>query len=75
MKPATIGSRFQVVIPRVVRKKLGLVPMSKVLVQAQGNSVLMTPIPENGWRGIGKDLATEEDPTDYVKRLRREWEK
>ena len=33
-----------------------------------------SPLPEEGWRGIGRDMADGSDATDYVRKLRSEWE-
>lgn len=73
MTIATIGSRYQVVIPRQVRTRLKLKPKSKVHVEAQGDHVVIYPIGETRCRGIGRDLADGTDAADYVKRLREEW--
>ena len=73
MTEATVGSRYQVVIPKQERKRLKLRPGSKVEVQAEKDHLLIYPIGGQSWRGIGKDIADGVDATDYVKRLREEW--
>lgn len=75
MTQATIGSRYQVVIPRRERERLGLKPHSKVEVQVRGDDIVMHPVGGSGWRGIGKDLADGKDAADYVRELRAEWGK
>jgi AbrB family looped-hinge helix DNA binding protein len=73
MTTATIGSKYQVVIPSRERKLLGLKPHSKVLVEAMNDFIIVRPYRKK-LRGIGKALANGQDATDYVKKLRKEWE-
>ena len=75
MTTATIGERYQVVIPRREREKLGLRPHSKVRVEAREDCIVIYPMPGGGWRGIGKRVADGGDATDYVARLRAGWAK
>lgn len=74
MTIATIGKRYQVVIPLKERKKLNIKPNSKVEVTAENDKLVIYPILPASFRGIGRDLSDEIDATDYVKKLRREWE-
>jgi len=73
MKFATIGSRFQVVIPKEERKRLKLKPHTKVAIEAREDHLVLFPVPDGGLRGLGKELTDGTDAGDYVKRLRREW--
>lgn len=73
MTQATIGARYQVVIPKNERKRLRLKPGAKVEVQAENDRIVIYPAAAKSWRGIGKELAGNEDALDYVKRLREEW--
>jgi len=73
MKFATIGSRFQVVIPKEERERLKLKPNTKVAIEAREGHLVLFPVRDGGWRGLGKELADGTDAGDYVKRLRREW--
>lgn len=74
MSTATIGTRYQVVIPKRVREQIGLRPHTKVAVDVSDGAVVIRPLPEDGWRGAGRELADGTDATDYVKKLRAEWE-
>lgn len=74
MTIATVGKRYQVVIPLRERNKLNIRPNSKVEVTAEGDKLVIYPISPGSFRGIGRDLSDEIDATDYVKKLRREWE-
>jgi AbrB family looped-hinge helix DNA binding protein len=73
MTIATIGKRYQVVIPLKERKKLNIKPNSKVEVTAENDKLVIYPISPASFRGIGRDLSDDIDATDYVKKLRREW--
>jgi AbrB family looped-hinge helix DNA binding protein len=73
MTEATIGARYQVVIPKNERRRLRLKPGAKVEVQAENDRIVIYPAATKGWRGIGKDIADNGDASDYVKRLREEW--
>jgi AbrB family looped-hinge helix DNA binding protein len=73
MTEATIGARYQVVIPKNERRRLKLKPGSKVDVQAEKDRIVIYPAATKSWRGIGKDIADDGDVSDYVKRLREEW--
>ena len=74
MSTATIGTRYQVVIPKREREQLGLRPHAKVVVEISDGAVVIRPLPDGDWRGVGRDLADGTDATDYVKKLRAEWE-
>ena len=74
MTIATVGKRYQVVIPLKERKKLNIKPNSKVEVTAENDKLVIYPILPASFRGIGRDLSDDIDATDYVKKLRREWE-
>ena len=73
MNTATIGSRFQVVIPKEERERLDLKPNSFVNVEARDDCIMIFPVNFTRLRGLGRELATSEDAVDYVKQLRSEW--
>jgi AbrB family looped-hinge helix DNA binding protein len=73
MTIATVGKRYQVVIPLKERKKLNLRPNSKVEVTIEDDKLVIYPISVESFRGIGRNLSDGNDATDYVKKLRREW--
>ena len=43
MTTTTLSSKGQVVLPRLVRNKLHLMPGAKLLCEIQGDSVILTP--------------------------------
>ena len=73
MTTATVGARYQVVIPRKERNRMGLKPHSKVSVESRGDCLVIYPVRADAFRGIGHELRDGTDATDYVRRLRQEW--
>ena len=73
MTTATVGARYQVVIPRKERDRMGLKPHSKVSVESRGDCLVIYPAKADALRGIGHDLRDGVDASDYVKQLRQEW--
>jgi AbrB family looped-hinge helix DNA binding protein len=74
MTQATVGKRYQVVIPLKERKKLGIKPNTRVDVVADGDRLIIYPLLPSKLRGIGRKTADGTDATDYVSKLRKEWE-
>jgi AbrB family looped-hinge helix DNA binding protein len=75
MTQATVGKRYQVVIPLKERKKLNIRPNIKVEVVVEGDRLVIYPLSPSHLRGIGREAADGGDPMDYVRKLRSEWEK
>lgn len=75
MSRATVGKRYQVVIPLKEREKLEIKPNTKVEVLAEDDRLIIYPLLPSRLKGIGRAIADGKDATDYVARLRREWEK
>ncbi|MFA7173627.1 MAG: AbrB/MazE/SpoVT family DNA-binding domain-containing protein [Kiritimatiellia bacterium] len=73
MNSAMIGSRFQVVIPKEARERFGLKPNTRVNIEAREEGIMIFLVKCSNLRGLGKELANDEDASDYVKRLRSEW--
>ena len=73
MITATIGSRFQVVIPKEERERLNLKPNTLVNVEARDDCIMLFPLNCTRLRGLGSELANGEDAGDYIKQLRSEW--
>jgi AbrB family looped-hinge helix DNA binding protein len=74
MTTATIGTRYQVVIPKRVRQAFTIRPNSRVTIEAREDCIVLYPENTMRLRGLGAVLADNTDATDYVKRLRAEWE-
>jgi len=75
MSKATVGKRYQVVIPLKERQKLNIKPNTRVEVVVDEDRLIIYPLSPAHLRGIGRRAANQEDPTDYVSRLRSEWER
>ena len=72
-----VGPKYQVVIPKELRKKLGIKPKDKVLVEEIEGMVIVIPKPRSftGFlKGLGKEVWEEEDATEYVRRERKYWD-
>lgn len=72
-----VGPKYQVVIPKELRKKLGIKPSDKVLVEEIEGVVIVIPRPKsftNFLKGLGKEVWKGEDATDYVRRERKSWD-
>ena len=66
MRMVTISPKFQVVIPKDVREKLGLRPGEKLCVMVTEGHVRLVPVLETGklrglCRGIDTKIEREED--------------
>lgn len=69
MEAVTISPKFQVVIPKSIRKQLNLVPGQKVQALAYGDRIEFLPVrPASELRGIlrGLDTSLERDREDRV---------
>ena len=73
MTHATVGKRYQLVIPRAERERLRIRPHSTVSVHAEGDRIVIYPVAAGSRRGIGRELVCEPDAKDYVRKLRAEW--
>jgi len=73
-----LSSRHQVVIPKKVRKRLGLHAGDQLVVEVEGEKVVLHPRPKNYTNymlGLGKEVWREIDATEYVRKERESWEK
>lgn len=61
----TISPKFQVVIPRDIRRRLNLHPGQRVHVMARGDSVVFVPVvPIEELRGLLHGIDTNVEPED-----------
>ena len=59
MAAVTVSPKFQVVIPKEIRKKFGLLPGQKIQVVVYGNRIELIPvIPAKRMRGFLKGIDT-----------------
>lgn len=78
MQIVTVGSKYQIVIPKEVRKQLkGITPGAKVAISASKNKLEVVPKQDN-WvertRGIMKNAWQDLDPAAEIDKMRDEWE-
>jgi AbrB family looped-hinge helix DNA binding protein len=60
MAQATISAKFQVVIPKEIRREVRLVPGQKVQVFAKNGHIILVPVrPLSELRGFVKGIPTE----------------
>jgi AbrB family looped-hinge helix DNA binding protein len=80
MQQVMVGSKYQIVIPKEVRKKIkGLKQGSKVIVGSVDQQTITVKKVEKSWlertRGMMKDAWKGIDTTKYLEDLRNEWNK
>lgn len=80
MQLVTVGTKYQIVIPKEARKKLkGLKPGNKVSVYVKAdNTISIKPEPKSWveqYGGIAKEAWKGIDTTKYLEKLRNEWER
>lgn len=76
----TVGPKYQIVIPKEVRKKIkGLRPGSKVVVKTTDQHTITVKAEPLDWvsktRGIAKEAWKGIDTTKYLDDLRNEWDR
>lgn len=79
MQLVTVGTKYQIVIPKEVRKKIkGIKPGAKVVVYPNGKNTVTIKAEEKSWvertRGIAKDAWKDIDPIKELEKMRDEWE-
>lgn len=75
---ATLSSKYQVVIPREIRKALHLEPGDQLIVESAGRKVIMRPKPRNYttyMRGLHKEVWKGVEASEYIRKERNAWEK
>lgn len=79
MQQVTVGTKYQIVIPKEVRKRIkGIKPGAKVSVYPNGKNTVTIKAEEKSWvertRGIAKNAWKDIDTTKYLEDLRNEWD-
>ena len=73
-----IGRKYQVVIPRDVRKRLALHEGDEMIYENTSNGVFIYPKPANPvafMRGLGAGLWKDEDINAYLDKERESWDR
>lgn len=79
MQVVTVGTKYQIVIPKQIRQKIkGIKPGAKVGVQpAPKNTVTIQPM-QGDWvnrsAGIAREAWKNIDPSKELEKMRDEWE-
>jgi len=77
-KIVKLSSKYQVVIPREARKKLGLRAGDQLAVEVEGEKIILRPRPKNYtdyMLGLGKEIWEGIDASEYVRKERESWKK
>ena len=80
MQQVTVGAKYQIVIPKEVRKNIkGIRPGAKVSVHSVDKDTVTIKTNPTSWvertRGIAKDAWRDIDTTKYLEDLRNEWDR
>jgi len=78
MRLVTVGPKYQVVLPKEVRKKLkNLKPGEKVKVYFQDENTVVVKTSPSNWieetRGLAKKYWKKIDPIKELNKMRDEW--
>lgn len=79
MQQATVGTKYQIVIPKDVRKKIKhLNPGDSVKVYSEDDQTITIKVTPKDWlsrsQGIAKEAWKDIDTTQYLEDLRSEWD-
>jgi len=72
-----VSSKYQVVIPREIREKIGLERGDELTVELDGETITMRKKPDNFTaytQGLHSKVWAGTDTEAYVRRMREEWE-
>lgn len=71
-----LSAKHQIVIPREVRRQLGLAAGDELLVELQANVIVLVPRPRSytkHLRGLHKEVWRGVDATNYIREERKGW--
>jgi AbrB family looped-hinge helix DNA binding protein len=74
MTTVLVGERYQVVIPKEIRERVGVEKHARLQVSIENDGIVLRVPKASSLRGIGRALAGGTDATAYVRELRAEWE-
>lgn len=80
MQLVTVGTKYQIVIPKEVRKNIkGIKPGAKLMVNGVKEGIITIQAEGKSWlertRGIAREAWKGIDTTKYLEDLRNEWDK
>lgn len=77
MQIVTVGSKYQIVIPKEARRKInGLKPGSQAVVKNQGKDTLIVRLKPVGWAKTTRGLMNnwwKTDPLKELEKIRSGW--
>ena len=71
-----VSSKYQIVIPREVRKKINLKSGDRLIIKANNEKIIIYPQPKSYAKyslGLGKETWAGVDATEYVRKERKTW--
>lgn len=71
-----VSNRYQIAIPSAARKQLGIEAGDRLLVDVQGDIIVLLPKPENYvtyMAGLHKEVWQNVEPTVYLNEERAAW--
>ncbi len=77
-KYAKINDKYQIVLPREIRKHFNLRPQGEVLIEYIENVIVIIPKPSSFTEmalSLEKDLWNGIDALEYITKEREQWEK
>lgn len=75
-KVVRLSAKYQIEVPREVRRQLNFEAGDGLLVEVQGNTVVLVPRPRSytaRLRGLHKEVWRNTDAAAYVREDRRRW--
>lgn len=73
-----VGKRYQIVIPKKIRERLGIKIEDELIVGARDGWIVMQRMPRRYseyMQGLGKEVWKGVEATEYVRKEREAWEK
>lgn len=71
-----LSAKYQIVLPREARRRLGLAAGDGLMVEVQGNTIVLIPRPRNytkRLRGLHKEVWRDVDAAAFVREERKGW--
>ena len=71
-----VSSKYQIVIPREVRKKLNLKAGDKLIIKSNNEKIIIYPQPKSYTKyalGLGKEIWQGIAAAEYVRKEREAW--
>ena len=71
-----VSSKYQIVIPREVRKKINLKSGDRLIIKADNEKIIIYPQLKSYAKytlGLGKEIWQGIDATEYVRKERETW--